>query len=185
MRSAGLLSAKERLLRSSELARRAEQIELPIVPEVVLFFPTDDPQQATQISGIAKNLRILRTLRTLKAVVRFGSLRVIVHTILNAFQSMSFILITLLMVAYIVAVFGVQIFEQYTYSEEPGLLFQEKFRNIGEALLTLFQLLSLDQWYAIQRDIAKVVSPVVTGLYFIGKRKGENGGILVSIVAYF
>eukprot|EP00163_Fabomonas_tropica_P029381 TRINITY_DN626_c0_g1_i15.p1 TRINITY_DN626_c0_g1~~TRINITY_DN626_c0_g1_i15.p1 ORF type:complete len:495 (-),score=101.10 TRINITY_DN626_c0_g1_i15:64-1548(-) len=137
------------------------------IPEVMVFFTSENPEQSAQLGSVAKNLRILRTFRTLKAIVKFGSLRIIVHTILDAFQSMTFIMITLLMVFYIFAIFGINIFEEYTYSTRSDLQFQDKFRNIGGAFITLFQLLTLDQWYNMQADIAKVVSPAIVALYFI------------------
>ena len=137
------------------------------IPEIILFVTSENPEQSAQLAGIARNLRILRTFRTLKAIVRFGSLRIIVYTILDAFQSMSFIMITLLMVTYIFAIFGVKMFEQYTYSTRTDLQFQEKFSNVGQAFITLFQLLTLDQWFRIQDDIAKIVGSILTGIYFI------------------
>jgi cation channel sperm-associated protein 2 len=112
-------------------------------------------------------LRILRTLRTLKAIVRFGSLQIIVNTILDAFQSMTFIMLALILVTYIVAIFGIQLFESYTYSTLPDLEFQSSFENIGEAFLTLFQLLTLDQWYAMQDDISRVINPAIVAIYFL------------------
>jgi cation channel sperm-associated protein 2 len=123
------------------------------------------PAYVVQMVGYSA--KVLRTLRALKMIVHFRSLRVIVRTILDAFQSMIFIMILLTIVTYIYAVFGINLFESYTESREPGLQYQEKFSNMYQAFITLFQLLTLDQWFSIEQEIATIVNPIFTAVYFV------------------
>eukprot|EP00899_Mesostigma_viride_P012119 jgi/Mesvir1/20908/Mv07981-RA.5 len=71
------------------------------------------------------------------------------------------------MVIYIYAIFGFYLFESYTLSDNPALLQTYKFKSIPNALSTLFQLLTLDQWYSLEQEAIQVVSPVATLLYFV------------------
>lgn len=41
------------------------------------------------------------------------------------------------------------------------------FRTIQSCLITLFQLLTLDHWHDIYKDVTKVVNPWFAGLYII------------------
>lgn len=140
---------------------------LSALPNIVFLFASDNPAQARRLTGIARDLRILRTLRTFKAIARFGSLQIIVKTILDAFSSMTFIMLTLLLVTYIVAVLGIQLFAEYTNSTRTDLLYKDYFKSVLRSSMTLFQLLTLDNWYQIQREIGTVVDPIVTSIYFI------------------
>jgi cation channel sperm-associated protein 2 len=140
---------------------------LSALPNIVYLFASDNPAQSRQLKGIARDLRILRTLRTFKAIARFGSLQIIVKTILDAFSSMTFIMLTLLLVTYIVAVLGIQLFAEYTNSTRTDLLYKDYFKSVLRSGMTLFQLLTLDNWYQIQREIGTVVNPAITSIYFI------------------
>ncbi|KAI8804223.1 Ion transport protein-domain-containing protein [Cladochytrium replicatum] len=116
---------------------------------------------------VAAELRTLRILRSLKAIVRFGTLRIIILTILQGLKSMAFIMLLIIIVAYIFAVTGVNLFESYTESTLPNLQFQYTFSNIGQSLMTLFQLLTFDQWDTILREINTVCDPGFATIFII------------------
>lgn len=40
-------------------------------------------------------------------------------------------------------------------------------RNFGQALLSLFQMVTMDAWFRTQHDIARVVSPWLVAVYYI------------------
>eukprot|EP00002_Diphylleia_rotans_P013835 TRINITY_DN2693_c0_g2_i3.p1 TRINITY_DN2693_c0_g2~~TRINITY_DN2693_c0_g2_i3.p1 ORF type:complete len:421 (+),score=83.24 TRINITY_DN2693_c0_g2_i3:50-1312(+) len=115
----------------------------------------------------ARYLRIFRAIRPLKMIVRFHNLRVIVKTIFDAFQSMAFIMLLLCMIIYLYSVFALNLFYDYSQSEDKSLKFQHDFGSIGDAIITLFHLLTLDQWFYIHNDVKRVSSPVLTTFFFI------------------
>jgi hypothetical protein len=112
-------------------------------------------------------LRVLRSLRVLKLVARMTSLRVVVATIFEALQSLGFILLLLVLLTFLFAVFAISLFERYTQSERSDLEYQSRFKNLPNTLVTLFQLLTLDQWYIMQRDVERVVHPALTIVFFL------------------
>ena len=84
--------------------------------------------------------------------------------------------------AYIFAVIGVIFFESFTTSQPKNLQYHKRFRNIfmlqlcntffyisnlPNALITLFQLFTLDQWYNIYTDITNVSSKAFTCTYIL------------------
>mmetsp|Transcript_42260 Transcript_42260/g.68537 ORF Transcript_42260/g.68537 Transcript_42260/m.68537 type:complete len:461 (-) Transcript_42260:161-1543(-) len=117
---------------------------------------------------IAKKLRLFRVFRSLKMVSRFRNLRVIVRTILEAFESFGYIMLLLMMLFYIYGVLSISLFESYTLSTSPGLKYRHKFSNLLNAFLSLFQLLTLDQWYNIANEISSHTAiPIISLAFFV------------------
>ncbi|KAI9366044.1 Ion transport protein-domain-containing protein, partial [Zopfochytrium polystomum] len=111
-------------------------------------------------------LETLRCLRILKIAIRNSALRLIITTILQAFQSMTYIMLLCLIVTYIYAIVGVFLYKPFSESPE----FEEYrgyFENIGNALRSLFQLLTLDQWDPINRELSHFVDSVWSQLYIL------------------
>eukprot|EP00455_Lapot_gusevi_P002899 TRINITY_DN11197_c0_g1_i3.p1 TRINITY_DN11197_c0_g1~~TRINITY_DN11197_c0_g1_i3.p1 ORF type:complete len:488 (-),score=60.15 TRINITY_DN11197_c0_g1_i3:162-1625(-) len=119
------------------------------------------------LAQVANQLRVFRTLRSLKMIAKINSLRVVIQTVVEAFQSLGFILLLLSILMYIFAIFAVNLFEPYSTSSRTDLQYQNKWDNLLDAFKTLFQLLTLDQWYNVQDDMQKVVTPWVVILFFI------------------
>lgn len=84
--------------------------------------------------SILRALRILRVLRLLSSIKR---LRMIIESLLAAIPSMGWIIVLLLMVFYIFAVMGTQLF---------GAAFPQWFGSIGASMFTLFQVMTLESW---------------------------------------
>ena len=80
---------------------------------------------------------------------------------------MGFILLLLGIITYMFGIFAINLFESYSNSTKPGLKYQEKFRDLPQAVISLFQLLTLDQWYSIEADVRLVVSPIVSVAFFV------------------
>jgi cation channel sperm-associated protein 2 len=141
------------------------------LPEFALSFVQDSGLQAQlDVAGVGDlltSIRLLRTLRALRAVGRFRSLRVIMATIVSAFSSLFYIVILLLLVMYIFAIFGIGFFYAYVHSERSDLVFQHRWSSLGSAMLTLFQLMTFDHWYAQLQDVMEVVSSGVAITYFM------------------
>eukprot|EP01086_Lenisia_limosa_P005241 TRINITY_DN21660_c0_g1_i1.p1 TRINITY_DN21660_c0_g1~~TRINITY_DN21660_c0_g1_i1.p1 ORF type:complete len:294 (-),score=29.46 TRINITY_DN21660_c0_g1_i1:178-1008(-) len=96
-------------------------------------------------------------------VARFRSLRIIVLTILKAFEFLGTILLLLGIVFYIYAVVAVNIFAEYSAGNHT---YSDKWENLTSSFVTLFQLLTFDQWYFIHRDTVAYVTPWMTTLYY-------------------
>ncbi|XP_078283572.1 cation channel sperm-associated protein 2-like [Rhinoraja longicauda] len=138
---------------------------ISIIPEVV---------KAAQIkTGIElyflKVFRILRVLRSLKRMRRFHQVRLLLLAMTKALKAMTFILLLVLIFAYVFAIVGVSLFRIYTESGDPGRDYKFAFVDIVHTLQTLFQLFTLDHWHALLLDIWKVeeVDKIASGIYII------------------
>eukprot|EP01029_Cantina_marsupialis_P023209 TRINITY_DN575195_c1_g2_i1.p1 TRINITY_DN575195_c1_g2~~TRINITY_DN575195_c1_g2_i1.p1 ORF type:complete len:455 (-),score=72.32 TRINITY_DN575195_c1_g2_i1:208-1572(-) len=136
---------------------------LSVVSELIVVFMGSS---SSDFSSVAVQLRVFRILRSLKMVARFRSLRVIVRTVLEALQSMGFVLLLLTLISYIFGILAVNLFTPHTESQDENLRSRDKFEDVGKAFLSLFQLLTLDQWYSIERDIGQSVSRWITIPFF-------------------
>lgn len=95
------------------------------------------PQSGT----FAMVARLARLLRVTRLVAAFPELRLIVSTMLRSIPSMGHVIMMLSLLLYVYAVLGVTVFRD----EDP-----EHWGNLGVALLTLFQMLTLEGWVEIQ-----------------------------------
>lgn len=130
---------------------------LSTFPVILEAFATGPGSQ--NLIAISTNLQSLRILRTLKLIVWFSSLKIIVLCIIQAFKSMAFIMILVFITAFVYSVIGVNMFYTYTKSDKPGLIYQFYFTDVGSGLQGLFQLLTMDRWDDMNRDFAQVADP--------------------------
>lgn len=104
--------------------------------------------------AVFRALRILRTLRLLKNVPK---LKLIIESLLHAVPSIGWIMVLLLIIFYVFAVIGTNIF---------GQNFPEFFGSFGDSMFTLFQIMTLESWSSgIARPILSV-NPFAT-IYFV------------------
>ncbi|KAJ3194688.1 hypothetical protein HK101_002162 [Irineochytrium annulatum] len=133
------------------------------IPEIVNLTETS----TVYVSVIGTDARPLRILRIFKIVLRSSNLRLIILTIFQAFQSMTYIMVLVVIVAYTYSIVAVYLFRPFTLSNDHGLTYKTAFADIGQSLMTLFQLLTLDQWDSINKEVLKYADPVLTELYII------------------
>ncbi|XP_022105648.1 cation channel sperm-associated protein 2-like isoform X2 [Acanthaster planci] len=133
------------------------------VPEIIVLTVGD----LKELRVIVSNLRVFRILRSLKMVSRFQQARLIALAITKAFKAMTFIMLLLLLFAYIFAIAGVIFFDSYTRSDREDLQYKDSFSTITRALITLFQLFTLDQWYKVLMDMWKVADRFFTTFYLM------------------
>ena len=105
------------------------------------------------------SMKLFRALRVLKLVTRNRRFKVIIRTVFSALQSLIFILVLLVLLMYFFAIFAIGIFE--SYSKDTTNMYHDKFKTFGRSFETLFQLFTLDQWYAINEDISTQSPPGV------------------------
>ncbi len=108
-------------------------------------------------SGPLAILRALRILRILRLVTKLQRLRHIVESLLKALPSIGWIAMLLIMVFYIYAVMGTQMF---------GEAFPDDFGHMGLTLYSLFQIMTLESWSeAIGRPVMEAFP--YAWLYFV------------------
>jgi voltage-gated sodium channel len=95
------------------------------------------PQSGT----FAMVARLARLLRVTRLVSVFPELRLVVSTMLRSIPSMGHVIIMLGLLLYVYGVLGVAVFRD----QDP-----ERWGRLGMALLTLFQMLTLEGWVEIQ-----------------------------------
>lgn len=81
--------------------------------------------------------RVLRALRALRLVTRLQKLRVIVQAIIESVPNVAWASVLLLLIFYIFSIMGTTMY----YDSFP-----EYFGSIGKSMLTLFQIMTLDDW---------------------------------------
>ncbi len=95
-------------------------------------------------SGSLSALRALRVLRVLRLVSVMPSLRAVVDALLRALPSMASVAALLALVLYVGAVIATKLF---------GATYPERFGDLGNSLLTMFQILTLEGWPDIMREV--------------------------------
>lgn len=101
-------------------------------------------------------LRLLRILRVLRIITAVPRLQIIVGALIKSVPSMGYISLLLLLQMYVFAVIGNFLFAK----SDPA-----HFGDLGVAILTLFQIITLEGWVDI---MATQPQNAVTIIYFIG-----------------
>lgn len=102
-------------------------------------------------------LRLLRVLRTLRVLTHIPKLRLIVETMLRSLSSMGYIAMLLGLLFYVYGVVAVFYF---------GGAAPEYFGSLSAAMLTLFQIVTLEGWAEILKEL-RVPFPVAAPLFLI------------------
>jgi voltage-gated sodium channel len=97
-------------------------------------------------TGSLRVLRALRILRALRLVRVFPRLRIIVEGVLRVLPDLAWVFLLMMLVYYVFAVLGTKLY---------GATMPEYFGNIGATYYTLFQLMTLEGWAEISRDLLK------------------------------
>lgn len=101
-----------------------------------------------QAGPFAMVARLARLMRVTRLVSIFPELRLIVGTMLRSIPSMGHVILMLGLLLYVYGVLGVYLFGD----EDP-----DRWGNLGAALLTLFQILTLEGWVEVQDILLDVV----------------------------
>ncbi len=94
--------------------------------------------------GPLQVLRALRILRALRLVARVSSLRLVVDGLLRAIPGLASIVVLLLLLLYISAVMATHFFRDAA---------PEYFGHLGASLLTLFQVMTLENWPDVAAEV--------------------------------
>jgi len=102
-------------------------------------------------------LRLVRTLRVLRLVTALPKLQLLVGALIKSLSYMGYVALLLGLISYIYAVSGVHLF---------GKVSPEYFGNLRAALLSLFQMITLDDWRTMYNG-AQAAAPIAATIYFI------------------
>jgi voltage-gated sodium channel len=97
-----------------------------------------------QAGAFAMVARLARLLRVTRLVSVFPELRLIIGTMLRSIPSMGHVIMLLSLMLYVYGILGLYLFRE----EDP-----ERWGTLGAALLTLFQMLTLEGWVEIQETV--------------------------------
>lgn len=106
-----------------------------------------------ELSMLARLVRLLRVLRLISALPK---LRLVVATLVHALPGMGHVVLLVMLLFYVYAVAGWHLFHGHD---------AERWGTLGDALLTLFQVATLEGWAEVMRD-AMQVQPFAW-IYFI------------------
>ncbi|KAG9392757.1 Cation Channel Sperm Associated 2 CatSper2 [Carpediemonas membranifera] len=137
------------------------------LPDILLYFSTLQFADSSYVMQVIGVIRLVRTIRPLRMVGRFSFLRIIMQTIIRATVNLLFIVVLLFILMYIMAIFGINLFSDYTNSNRSDLIYQYQFESLYEAVVTMFQIMTFDHWLALYMDIKKVVPTYVVIPYFM------------------
>ena len=107
-------------------------------------------------SGMLAVLRSLRIFRSLRLIKNLPKLRFIVESLLHSLPSLGWIFVLLALVFYVFAVIGTKLF---------GAAYPEWFGNLWASMFSLFQIMTLEGWADISREIMKEFP--FANIYFI------------------
>lgn len=88
-------------------------------------------------------IRAFRALRVLRTITFFQNLQIIVSTLLRSIPAWGSISLLLVLVLYIFAIIGVQLY---------GDIYPQRFGSLWVACFSLFQLITLDDWFQFYDD---------------------------------
>jgi voltage-gated sodium channel len=123
---------------------------------VACALPYIIPQEAMHAHFFAV-LRLARVLRILKLAEQLQELQIIINALFNSLPSLFYVFLLLVLYFYIYAVLGTDFFHADC----------EEFESLPSALLTLFRIVTFDDWAALMKDLMKHHSPVGVALYFV------------------
>lgn len=102
-------------------------------------------------------LRLARALRLLRLVSALPKLQILVGALLKSLSAMGYVSLLLGLIFYVYGVAGVHLFAAHA---------PEHFGSLGVALLTLFQIITLDNWSDLLSAAAQG-APLVAPFYFV------------------
>lgn len=100
--------------------------------------------------------RILRTLRALRLISQLERLRIIVQAIIDSIPNVTWASVLLLIIFYIFAIMGTTLY---------GHNFPVEFGSLGKSMFTLFQIMTLEAWADIARNVMAQSS--LAWIYFV------------------
>ena len=107
--------------------------------------------------SFAAVLRLVRTLRLLRLVTALPKLQLLVGALLKSLSAMGYVSLLLALIFYIYAITGIHLFGRHA---------PEQFGSLPASLMSLFQMITLDNWSELFHA-AQEVRPVASVVFFV------------------
>jgi hypothetical protein len=117
------------------------------IMDAILVFNHNSLIKQNRIISFIKFIRVFRILRNLRLLSHFVELRIIIICLTRAIRSVVLISILLLIISFLFAKIGFILFSSMNQMNDPIL--GDCFSSIMESLITLFAVMTLDQWWKI------------------------------------
>eukprot|EP00756_Hemistasia_phaeocysticola_P018451 Hpha_TRINITY_DN15595_c0_g2::TRINITY_DN15595_c0_g2_i1::g.108714::m.108714/K04842/SCN10A; voltage-gated sodium channel type X alpha len=112
--------------------------------------------------------RALRLLRVFKLMKNFPSLRNLIRVILKAVAETGYLTLVIMLYLFIAALMGMRLFGAKFEPEEPGgMKPRATFNSFGWSMLTVFQILTRDDWVVPMWDAMRSTEPFGAAVYFV------------------
>ena len=98
-------------------------------------------------------LRVVRLGRILRLFKQARGLRAVFNTLVSSFEGVSHIFFLIVMLMFVYAVLGMNIFGDYDTNYPRGRV--ENFRNFGSSLMVLLRVITRDNWKRVMLDTMK------------------------------
>ncbi|XP_065218942.1 muscle calcium channel subunit alpha-1 isoform X4 [Planococcus citri] len=100
-------------------------------------------------------LRLFRVMRLIKLLSRGEGIRTLLWTFLKSFQALPYVALLIVMLFFIYAVIGMQMFGKIKKGESGAIFRNNNFQSFPEALLVLFRSSTGESWQSIMLDCAE------------------------------
>lgn len=136
---------------------------MSIAEWTVLSGHTGKAVSAFRTVRIFRTFRVLRVTRLLRAL---DFMQVIIHVVSNSLSSFTYIALLLVLFIFIYSLLGMQVFAGELQSDKLG--FRQNFDSFGRAFLTVFQVLTLENWNDILTlTLNSHVNKLITVCYLV------------------
>ena len=116
--------------------------------------------------SLLKSLKVFRILKNLRLLSHFVELRIIIICLTRAIRSVVLISMLLLIISFLFAKIGFVLFSNMDQAND--LILGDCFSSIAEALITLFAIMTLDQWWKIFSTVSEFYNKYyLTTFYFV------------------
>ncbi|XP_075591509.1 ca[2+]-channel protein alpha[[1]] subunit D isoform X4 [Dermatophagoides farinae] len=99
-------------------------------------------------------LRLFRVMRLVKLLSRGEGIRTLLWTFLKSFQALPYVALLILMLFFIYAVIGMQVFGKIGLDDETSITRNNNFQTFFQAILVLFRSATGEAWQEIMMDCA-------------------------------
>ncbi|CDW53368.1 Voltage dependent L type calcium channel subunit [Trichuris trichiura] len=133
---------------------------------------------ATRESLISMNFfRLFRVMRLVKLLGRGEGIRTLVWTFLKSFQALPYVVLLIVLLFFIYAVIGMQVFGKIALNDETQIHRHNNFRTFYTSLLVLFRSATGEAWQNIMLDCSDRPSVVCDKDFSFeeGEEKGSTG----------
>ncbi|XP_073958915.1 muscle calcium channel subunit alpha-1-like isoform X6 [Choristoneura fumiferana] len=157
-------------------------IVLGSIIDIVVSQVNELKNQETSIPSI-NFFRLFRVMRLVKLLSRGEGIRTLLWTFIKSFQALPYVALLILMLFFIYAVVGMQVFGKVAIDDETPITRNNHFQTFPQAILVLFRSATGEAW----QDIMMGVSPepeVQCDDHYVEEPGEDSAGSCGSVLAF-